>query len=63
MIARNSKVNLNYLRGKTEKEATDDIVSNQLVKLEELLNEKKLLVDNIDVFCEKGRFKYLNDWK
>ena len=33
---------------------TDDIVNNQIVELKKLIDEEKLHVNDIDVFCEKG---------
>ncbi|XP_057296762.1 probable imidazolonepropionase isoform X2 [Hydractinia symbiolongicarpus] len=43
-------------RGKTMEEATDDIVNNQIPTIKKLMDQGQLLVDNIDVFCEKGVF-------
>ncbi|XP_078531965.1 putative imidazolonepropionase [Lissotriton helveticus] len=43
-------------KGKTTKEATDDIVANHLPKLQQLMLAGELQVHNIDVFCEKGVF-------
>ncbi|KAF6032626.1 AMDHD1 [Bugula neritina] len=40
-------------RGKTAKEATEDILTNQIPKLKELCDKGELHIDNIDVFCEK----------
>ena len=42
-------------RNKTAEEMTDDIVNNQIVELKKLIDEKKLHVNDIDVFCEKGK--------
>jgi len=44
-------------KGKSELEASEDIVDNQLQQLDALLKAKQLQVDNIDVFCEKGVFE------
>ncbi len=44
------------IRGKSSDEATDEIVNNQIPKLVELIKQKELEIDNIDVFCEKGVF-------
>lgn len=43
-------------RGKSSDEATDDIVNNQIPRLVELIKQKELDIDSIDVFCEKGVF-------
>lgn len=43
-------------RGKTAEEATNDILNNQLPKIKDLIDSKILVVDNVDVFCEKGVF-------
>ena len=45
-----------FLRGSTPEEATDDVVNYQIPKLQELMKNEELNVDNIDVFCEKGVF-------
>lgn len=45
-----------YLRGKTVKEATEDVLQVQLPHLKALMSAGKLRVDNIDVFCEQGVF-------
>ena len=36
------------------KEATDDIIFNQIPKLSKLIKDGRLHVDSIDAFCEKG---------
>ena len=41
-------------RNKTAEEMTNDIVNHQIVELKKLIDEKKLQVNDIDVFCEKG---------
>lgn len=38
------------------KEATTDILTNQLPCLKQEIENGRLHVDNIDVFCEKGVF-------
>ncbi|PFX29485.1 putative imidazolonepropionase [Stylophora pistillata] len=43
-------------KGSTLEEATDNVINHQLPKLQELMKNKEILVDNIDVFCEKGVF-------
>ncbi|KAM4748144.1 putative imidazolonepropionase isoform 2-T2 [Rhinophrynus dorsalis] len=43
-------------KGKTAKEATDDIISHHLPALKQMALNGELHVDNIDVFCEKGVF-------
>ncbi|NWQ83764.1 HUTI imidazolonepropionase, partial [Columbina picui] len=43
-------------KGKTAREATDDIINNHLPKLKELKLSGEIHVNNIDVFCEKGVF-------
>ncbi|KAF6037359.1 AMDHD1 [Bugula neritina] len=50
---------LQLLKGKTAKEATEDILTNQIPKLKELCDKGELHIDNIDVFCEKG---YTQGW-
>lgn len=49
-------ISFSSLRGKTAKEAADDIVNNHIPKLKELGRNGEIHVDNIDVFCEKGVF-------
>ncbi|XP_020619439.1 probable imidazolonepropionase [Orbicella faveolata] len=44
------------LRGSTPEEATDNVVNYQIPKLQELMKNEEINVDNIDVFCEKGVF-------
>ena len=43
-------------RGSTLEEATDNVINHQIPKLQELMKTKEIVVDNIDVFCEKGVF-------
>jgi len=43
-------------KGKNMKEATTDILTNQLPCLKQEIENGRLHVDNIDVFCEKGVF-------
>ncbi|KAF3705295.1 putative imidazolonepropionase [Channa argus] len=43
-------------KGKTVKEATEDILGVQLPRLKEQMSAGFLRVDNIDVFCEQGVF-------
>ncbi|XP_058480819.1 probable imidazolonepropionase [Solea solea] len=43
-------------RGKTEAEATEDVLQVQLPLLKEQMSAGNLKVDNIDVFCERGVF-------
>ena len=43
-------------RGSTLEEATDNVINHQIPKLQELMKNKEIVVDNIDVFCEKGVF-------
>ncbi|XP_024144449.1 probable imidazolonepropionase [Oryzias melastigma] len=43
-------------KGRTEEEATADILQVQLPRLKELMSAGSLQVDNIDVFCERGVF-------
>lgn len=43
-------------KGKTAKEATDDIIEHQLPALKQMALNGEIHVDNIDVFCEKGVF-------
>uniref|UniRef100_A0A8C7YK68 Probable imidazolonepropionase n=1 Tax=Oryzias sinensis TaxID=183150 RepID=A0A8C7YK68_9TELE len=43
-------------KGRTEAEATADILQVQLPRLKELMSAGTLQVDNIDVFCERGVF-------
>ena len=45
-----------FFRGKTAEEAKNDVIYNQLVQIKTLMQEGKLHVDNIDVFCEQGVF-------
>ncbi len=42
-------------RHKTAKEMTEDIVNNQIKELKKLIDNKELHVNDIDVFCEKGK--------
>lgn len=44
------------LRGSTHEEATDNVIHKQIPKLQELMKNGEINVDNIDVFCEKGVF-------
>jgi len=44
------------LRGSTSEEATDNVINCQIPKLQELMKNDEVIVDNIDVFCEKGVF-------
>ena len=37
-------------------EATDNVINHQIPKLQELMKNKEIVVDNIDVFCERGVF-------
>ena len=37
-------------------EATDNVINHQIPKLQEMMKNKEIVVDNIDVFCEKGVF-------
>ncbi|ESO89893.1 hypothetical protein LOTGIDRAFT_206771 [Lottia gigantea] len=43
-------------KGKTAEEATKDVIDSQIPAIQKLRDQKKLHVDNIDVFCEKGVF-------
>lgn len=43
-------------KGKTSEEAKNDVIDNQLVQIKNLMQQGKLHVDNIDVFCEQGVF-------
>eukprot|EP00118_Oscarella_pearsei_P009603 m.55969 g.55969 ORF g.55969 m.55969 type:complete len:336 (+) comp34528_c1_seq1:315-1322(+) len=43
-------------KGKTEEEATADVINVQLPEICRLIKDGQLHVDNIDVFCEKGVF-------
>lgn len=43
-------------KGSDEETATNDVISNQLAAVIDLVKSKELTVDNIDVFCEKGVF-------
>ncbi|KAL9959748.1 hypothetical protein ACROYT_G033103 [Oculina patagonica] len=43
-------------KGSTPEEATNNVVNDQIPKLQELIKNKEITVDNIDVFCEKGVF-------
>lgn len=38
------------------KEATEDVITNQIPAIKKLMDQGSLEVDNIDVFCEKGVF-------
>ena len=46
---------LNF-RGRTSEEATETIIRDQIPRIETMMNQKLLSVENIDVFCEKGVF-------
>jgi imidazolonepropionase len=46
---------LNF-RGKTPEEATEIIISDQIPRIETMMKQELLSVENIDVFCEKGVF-------
>ena len=46
---------LNF-RGRTPEEATDIIIRDQIPRIETMMNQKLLSVENVDVFCEKGVF-------
>ena len=37
-------------------EATQDVINNQIPQIKTLIDQGKLHVDNIDVFCENGVF-------
>ncbi|KAL3314698.1 putative imidazolonepropionase [Cichlidogyrus casuarinus] len=39
--------------GMTSEQATNDIIDNQLPRLKQEIDSGKLLIDNVDVFCEK----------
>ena len=43
-------------KGSDEETATNDVITNQLAAVIDLVKSKELAVDNIDVFCEKGVF-------
>lgn len=43
-------------KGSTCEEATSNIINEQIPKLQEMMKNKEITVDNIDVFCEKGVF-------
>ena len=45
-----------YFRNKNAEEATQDIIKEQIPKLKELMDDKILDIENIDVFCENGVF-------
>ena len=45
-----------HFRDKTVDEATSDVLNVQLPRLQTLMNDGELNIDNIDVFCEKGVF-------
>ena len=47
---------INYFRGMTAEEATEDILAKQLPEVIRLRAEGRLKVENIDVFCETGVF-------
>ena len=47
---------LSHFRDKTAYEATYDVLNVQLPRLETLIDDFELHIDNIDVFCEKGVF-------
>lgn len=42
-------------RNKTAEEMTEDIINNQIKALKTLMDNKELNVNDIDVFCEKGK--------
>ncbi|PNF31642.1 putative imidazolonepropionase [Cryptotermes secundus] len=42
--------------GKTPEEATEIIIRDQIPRLKNMMDQKLLSVENIDVFCEKGIF-------
>ncbi|XP_023709567.1 probable imidazolonepropionase isoform X2 [Cryptotermes secundus] len=43
-------------KGKTPEEATEIIIRDQIPRLKNMMDQKLLSVENIDVFCEKGIF-------
>ena len=43
-------------RNKTAEEMTDNIVNIQIKALKKLIDNKEIDVNDIDVFCEKGKF-------
>lgn len=43
-------------KGSSPEEATNNVINCQIPKLQELMKNNELTVDNIDVFCEKGVF-------
>ncbi|XP_069830471.1 probable imidazolonepropionase isoform X2 [Dendropsophus ebraccatus] len=43
-------------KGKSAKEATDDIIEHHLPALKQMALNEEIHLDNIDVFCEKGVF-------
>ena len=45
-----------FYRGSSPEEATNNVINCQIPKLQELMKNNELTVDNIDVFCEKGVF-------
>ena len=40
---------------------TEDIINNQIKELKKLMDKNELQVNDIDVFCEKGKMKILFD--
>lgn len=45
-----------FYRGSSPEEATNNVINCQIPKLQELMKNNELTVENIDVFCEKGVF-------
>lgn len=43
--------------GKSEKEAMNDVIENQIPAVVDCIKKGEIKVDNIDVFCEKGVFE------
>ena len=41
----------------TVEEATEDVISVQLPRIQELMEKGELNVENIDVFCDKGIYE------
>jgi imidazolonepropionase len=44
-------------RGSTAEKATENIITEQLPKIQNLMKSGELSVENIDVFCEKDIFE------